>query len=126
MSYSQETLSLEKLKQINQALVKGNRALEQLPIKNQRIKSLNAIIKTQDTIISNDKLIINAKDHQIRLIGTERDSYRSSEQLLNQQNQSLTIDLEKELKRKKNWRTFSIGSTTVAVGLGAALLFLLK
>lgn len=122
MSYSQETLNLQNLKQINQALVKGNRALEQLPIKNQKIKTLNTIIKTQDTIVSNQKIIIGAKDSQIRLIGTERDSYRNSAQNLNQQNIILTSDLQRELKRKKNWRTFSIGSTTVAVG---AIVFIL-
>lgn len=122
MSYSQETLNLEQLKQINQALVRGNKALEQLPIKNQKIKTLNTIIKTQDTIIDNQKIIIGAKDQQIRLIGTERDSYRNSAQNLNQQNLLLTSSLQKELKRKKNWRTFSIGSTTVAVG---AIVFIL-
>lgn len=126
MSYSQETLSLEKLKQINQAVAKGNSALEQLPIKNQKIKSLKEIISAQEEIINNDKSIIESKDQQIRLIVVERDSYRNSAQTLNQQNKSLYADLEKEMRRKKNWRKFSVGSTTVAIGLAGTLFFLLK
>lgn len=90
--------------------------------KNHQINLLNSIITTQDLQIENCKRIGVYRESQFKLVSTERDSYKILNKGLRSNLEETNKLLQKEQNRKKNFRNFSIGSTTVAVG---AIVFLL-